>query len=160
MSDLECNRCCKIFLYPSQLIRHQNCKLDCKNTSLHISQTSKVINGGEDLQSLKKFQCKYCYKFLATKFSMERHTNVCKCKIQDDMLKQNSKLDNNPNNNPNNDIDKLRLLFNDIGNLFNSAINEEQKTNISYVFRNLFNHHNHSKTNTSVNLEPISQKIS
>jgi hypothetical protein len=127
MSDINdnktCNICGKHFEYPCLLERHKNGKRKCKLKILEHNpdiKSNKInYNISNNLNSVD-FECNYCKRICASKYSLERHYSVCKVLIQSD-------------NTTNKDISLVSS--NDIPNFLVNIIND---------YRNIINDYRYS----------------
>jgi len=101
-----CNICGKSFDYPYLVDRHKNGIRKChkKNNNINITitvqQNNKLINN-----NIKKINCSHCNNKFASKYSLERHYNVCKL-----YLLKKATVDNNENDK----FNKLVSIINDL----------------------------------------------
>ena len=112
-----CNICGKIFDYPYLLDRHKNGKRKCHKQNndeeqidiLNINNTPEqnndVIEESNHNNNNKKFVCNHCNRTCASKYSLERHYNVCKV-----LLLKKAAI----NNTENEKFDKLISIINDL----------------------------------------------
>jgi hypothetical protein len=72
--------CKKIFIYPSHLKLHleknYHCKKTCNNINLYIEE---IINNKKNNKAIIEYNCIFCNKIYANKFTLSRHINNSKC---------------------------------------------------------------------------------